>query len=245
MYVQNALVDRYLIVLRAGAIGDTRRSRSNAPHRPVARRGSLETLVGDRTSTAQLAAYVDQSTGQPVYVPRGQNPQKTDLAIKLAQAYWRDVKSIESSPLGKSIRNRTRGYTPLEIRASGVQDLESRWRGAVQTTTFLPDGTGFYTRDDPKHYTRKLALIGELHAETPELIHEWVTIHEYIHGRGVRSEQENHQIAYAAIEDELERTADPRENHRLTRLLNVQARELELRFGVKKPIRAPRERTLN
>ena len=210
--------------------------------------GPLETIVsGSRTPqrpslNAPLAAYIKHDTGEAI-VPRGQSTRDTDHAIKLAQAYWNDVQTVEKSELGQAIHEETREYTPLEIIASGINELERSWPGAVQTTTFLPDGTGFYTRD-ATHYNEKLESMAVLHGVTPEVIHRFATAHEYLHGRGITDERVVHETLYRALEKAIERTDDPTEKREYELMLHVQTRELALRYGVKKNPRGPK-RLLN
>lgn len=190
---------------------------------------------------APFAAYVRHDTGE-IYAS-GRTSGEIEHAVRLAQAYRQDVLDIEASTLGDEIDAATRSYRTLEVIASGVNDLERSWPGAMQTTTYLSDGTGFYTRDTST-YARKLEQLAALHAVRPEIIHRFATAHEYVHGRGVTDERENHETLYRALERAIERTDDPRERAEYEQLLHVQARELELRYGVKKkPKRS--ERVLN
>ena len=189
-------------------------------------------------STAPLAAYIKHDTGEAI-VPRGQSTRESDEAIKLAQAYWNDVQRVENSELGRTIHEETKKYTPLEIIASGINELERSWPGAVQTTTFLPDGTGFYTRD-ATHYNEKLESMAVLHGVTPEVIHRFATAHEYLHGRGITDERVVHETLYRALEKAIEKTDDPSEKREYELMLHVQQRELALRYGVKRTPRAPK-----
>ena len=217
--------------------------------------GPLESIINDPSSatlpdsyshssvTTPLAAYVNHETGEPIQV-KGRNRREREVAQQLAQAYWRDVKSVEESILGTAIKEETTGYTPLEIIASGVNELEQHWPGAAQTTTFLGNGQGYYTRD-ATHYRQKLASLAALHGVTTDIVHKWINAHEVTHAQGVTDERETHESTYRALEKAIERSEDPAERRDYELMLHVQARELARRYGVHKKPRTPQKRVLN
>lgn len=217
--------------------------------------GPLESIINDPSSatlpdpyahssvTTPLAAYVDHETGRPIYV-EGRSRAEEEKAIRLAEAYWRDVKSVEESILGEMIREETKSYTALETIASGVDELEYEWPGAAQTTTFLGNGQGYYTRD-ATHYQQKLESLAALHGVTTDIVHKWINAHEVTHGQGVTDERETHESTYRALVKAIEHSEDPAERREYELMLHVQAGELARRYGIHKKPRTPQERILN
>ena len=192
--------------------------------------------------TAPLAAYINTETGT-VDAPPWQSAHDTQRAARLARAYQKDIEAIMNSTLGEAIREETKGLRPLKITGIGIEEVEHWWPGAIQTTTFRKDGTGFYTRD-ATNYDRKIRQMARLHNTDPRIMHLYATAHETTHGRGETNERQAHEKLYRALEKAIERAKTPAERKLYEALLKVETGELAMRYKVRKP-RARKKRVLN
>lgn len=188
-------------------------------------------LTGPRTNMP-LDAYVDYDTGQTI-LAAGRDPSEIRRGIELARAYRRDLRSLDQSELGAMLAREanSRGYRPQRIRASGVSNLEASLPGALQATTYI-GRDAVYSRD-ARLYRAKLEHMARRRGVTDtDLIHRYATIHEYMHGRGVRSEKENHLLVYRALERAVAH-GDPKRRDEYERLLEVERGELRERYNIR------------